>query len=608
MNDELLKYYNRELAYIRHMGADFADKYPKIAGRLKLSEEQIEDPHVSRLVESFAFMTAQIRQKLDDSFPELTDALMGQLYPDYQAPIPSMSVIKMTTENLSTTGIVLPRGSDVESDVEGMKTCHFRTCYDSYLWPVEVNNAQFNNAPFSAPRPIWSTTAKSVVKIELQGEYKEVGLKETELNKLRFYINGQWHHSLSIYELLFKSAIGFAIEAEGHEAKFFSTRHLLEVGFSDQHATIPYSDKSATGYRLLAENFIFPEKFLFFDLEDINQFLPEDKANCNLYIYFDESSQELEKQLGKQHFQLGCTPIVNLFEQELEPVRVSLSQYEYKLVPRYMDADISEVIQVGEVNAYDHKDNSYQVTPFYGQTHPAYRDQDQLFWHIRRESAYWAGGFTEQGTDTFFSLVDREFEHFEPDSEHESWLVTIKALCSNRNLPANLPFGGDEPQMLVPERADIIKKVRCLVAPTHAVRPELSDATRWQLVSHLSLDYFSGPDALRKLKETLRLYDFKNAPESKALIDNIHGINIEMTSARLVQGGRTCFASGSAITLTFAKDDFSGSGMFFFASVLDHFFAQFAAINSFTQLRIRFKDQDSIYHSWPPRSGKVPLL
>ena len=95
-------------------------------------------------------MTAQIRQKLDDSFPELTDALMGQLYPDYQAPIPSMSVIKMTTENLSTTGIVLPRGSDVESDVEGMKTCHFRTCYDSYLWPVEVNNAQFNNVSFSA--------------------------------------------------------------------------------------------------------------------------------------------------------------------------------------------------------------------------------------------------------------------------------------------------------------------------------------------------------------------------------------------------------------------------------------------------------------------------
>ena len=102
MNDELLKYYNRELAYVRHLGKDFAEKYPKVAGRLKLTDEVIEDPHVSRLVESFAFLTANIRQNLDDSFPELTDALLGQLYPDYQAPIPSLSIVKLESENLST--------------------------------------------------------------------------------------------------------------------------------------------------------------------------------------------------------------------------------------------------------------------------------------------------------------------------------------------------------------------------------------------------------------------------------------------------------------------------------------------------------------------------
>ena len=96
MNDELLKYYNRELAYVRHLGKDFAEKYPKVAGRLKLSDETIEDPHVSRLVESFAFLTANIRQKLDDSFPELTDALLGQLYPDYQAPIPHCLLLSLS--------------------------------------------------------------------------------------------------------------------------------------------------------------------------------------------------------------------------------------------------------------------------------------------------------------------------------------------------------------------------------------------------------------------------------------------------------------------------------------------------------------------------------
>ena len=81
MNQELLEYYNRELAFIRHMGAEFAEQYPKVAGRLRLSDEHVEDPHVSRLIEAFSLLTAQIRQKLDDSFPELTEALLGYYCP-----------------------------------------------------------------------------------------------------------------------------------------------------------------------------------------------------------------------------------------------------------------------------------------------------------------------------------------------------------------------------------------------------------------------------------------------------------------------------------------------------------------------------------------------
>ena len=91
MSDTLLAYFNRELDALRVLASEFAERHPKIAGRLRISEENVEDPHVSRLIEGFALLTAQIRQKLDDSFPELTDALLGQLYPDYQAPIPSTS-------------------------------------------------------------------------------------------------------------------------------------------------------------------------------------------------------------------------------------------------------------------------------------------------------------------------------------------------------------------------------------------------------------------------------------------------------------------------------------------------------------------------------------
>ncbi|MEL0634479.1 type VI secretion system baseplate subunit TssF [Pseudoalteromonas carrageenovora] len=608
MNDELLKYYNRELAYVRHLGKDFAEKYPKVAGRLKLSEDNVEDPHVSRLIESFAFLTANIRQKLDDSFPELTDALLGQMFPDYQAPIPSMSIVKLEAENLSTTGVVISRGSEVETNVESMKQCKFQTCYETYLWPVEVCSAQFDNSPFVAPAPKWNKKAKSIFKVELEGEFPGVSLHETGLNTLRVYINGQWHHSLKVYELLFKHCIGIAIDNGDEGVKYISSSQLQPVGFRKNEAVVPYSQRSSDGYRLLVENFTFPEKFRFFEVQNILGAMPKQSNKCILYFYFDTESTELEKQVDESTFLLGCTPIINIFEQELEPIRPELSEYEYKLSPRYMDAEISEVIEIKEVLAFDHKGNKQEVSPFYGQTHPRYYDHDNLFWHIRRETAAWAGGYVESGTETYLSLVDAGFENAAMQYGDGNTVLTVRATCSNRNLPVSMPFGDEELGLLMPERGDVIKKIRCLVPFTHAVRPVIADSTRWQLINHLTLDTFSGDDACHKLKEVLRLYDFKASPQTKGMIDNIYRVKIEPSTVRVLQKGRVSFASGSEIEITFANDDFSGSGMFFFSSVLEHFFAQFAAINSYTRLTLKLKEQEEIYYQWPARVGETPLL
>lgn len=610
MNEELLKYYNRELAFIRHMGAEFAEQYPKLAGRLRLSDEHVEDPHVSRLIEAFSLLTAQIRQKLDDSFPELTEALLGQLFPDYQAPIPSMTVIKVETENVSTTGVLLGRGSQVDTQVEGMKTCHFKTCYDTQLWPIDVSDAQFENAPFNAPKPIWNTHAKSSLKLTITGEFQEVPMTTLGIERLRFFLNGQAHQTYHLYQMLFEHCIGIAISPKGNhkQAKYIEKRHIQAVGFDQQQQVVPYSQRTSAGYRLLVENFTFAEKFLFFDVTDLADCWQHIDSEFELHFYFKASAEDLEKQVNAGHFLLGCTPVVNLFEQELEPISVDSAQYEYKLQARYLDAEVSEIISISDVSAFDPADNKLKVSPFYGESHPAYLGQDRLFWHVRREAASWAGGYAEQGTELFLSLVDKEFKGFDSNSDNETWVLSAKALCSNRNLAAHLPFGTNEPKMFIAERADIIKKVKCLHAPTLPVRPALSDASRWQLVSHLTLDSFSGPDATKQLKETLKLYDFKASPENKALIESIVKVDVSAATARVAQAGRVSFCAGSDIEITFTKDHYAGAGVFFFCTVLDHFFAQFSVINSFTRLSLRFSAQDQQYYTWPARAGIRPLL
>ena len=132
------------------MGAEFADKYPKIASRLQLEPDKCEDPHVERLIEAFAFLAARVRLKLDDEFPEITESLLGILYPTFLAPVPSMSVVQfvLNSEQVSLqTGQTIPKGSTLASaPVDGIP-CRFRTAYPVTIWPVEVRAARFEQAP-----------------------------------------------------------------------------------------------------------------------------------------------------------------------------------------------------------------------------------------------------------------------------------------------------------------------------------------------------------------------------------------------------------------------------------------------------------------------------
>jgi type VI secretion system protein ImpG len=79
VRDELLTYYERELTYLRQMGADFAEKYPKVASRLLLEPNRCEDPHVERLIEAAAFLAARVHLKIDDEFPEISEALLTRI-------------------------------------------------------------------------------------------------------------------------------------------------------------------------------------------------------------------------------------------------------------------------------------------------------------------------------------------------------------------------------------------------------------------------------------------------------------------------------------------------------------------------------------------------
>ncbi|WP_217517328.1 type VI secretion system baseplate subunit TssF [Vibrio metschnikovii] len=607
MSEEFLKYYNRELVYLRHKGHEFGEHYPKIAARLRLNEEVVEDPHVSRLLEGCAFLTARIRQSLDNAFPQLTEALISQLFPDFHAPIPSMSIIKVSGSSSATSSVTVPIGERVTITAPGFKECDFLTCYETQVLPFEVTSAKFENAPFIGTEARMQMEAKSVLKLHLQSNSDEINIKDNKDNYLRFYLNGQSQVALQLYRSLFSSSISIALVQNGRCLKELTTRHIKPVGFYDKDKVVPYSKRSFSGTRMLIEYLHFPEKFLFFDLIDLDFSTYESGTKVEIWFYFKEPNDWLEKQITNENILLGCTPIVNLYKAKMKPTRIQPADYEYQLYTEYMDPESSEIVSIDNVTLRNWNKVYENLPPFYAGNHTNYLSKHEIYWVLRREDKNWAGGFDEPGREVFLSIVDKQHQLFSPESR-ENWLMSVEAWCCNRNLAAKIPFGGGLPHVSMPDCKDNFNKIKCLSTPTETIRPEMDESSRWQFAKLLTLNHFSNENGVETLKQILSLLAFRGNPETKALIDAIKDMKTCVTTGRIIQNGRVGFCNGTGIELFISDQILSREQIFLLGNVLSSYFSQFSEINTFTQLSINITSTGENLFHWPALAGEKELL
>src|SRR4051794_35416621 len=276
MREELLHYYERELTFLRRMGAEFAQRYPKVAGRLQLEANKCEDPHVERMLEAFAFLTARVHLKIDDEFPEITEALLSVLHPHYLRPIPSMTVAEFhmdTAQTAPPSGLKLDRGSVLNSRPVNGVPCKFRTCYDLTFWPLEATGAEGTPRARLQP-PIKSSEAVAAVRIGLRCP-GDLRFDKLSLSSLRFYLNGESNLIHTLYELLCNNCSHIVIRDTSPKSKaqpvILSADALKPVGFGEHDGMLPYARRSFMGYRLLQEYFCFPQKFFFLDLTGLER-------------------------------------------------------------------------------------------------------------------------------------------------------------------------------------------------------------------------------------------------------------------------------------------------------------------------------------------------
>jgi type VI secretion system protein ImpG len=612
VRDELLGYYTRELTFLRQLGAEFAEKYPKIASRLLLEPDRCEDPHVERLIEAFAFLAARVHLKIDDDFPEITEALLGIIYPHYLRPIPSMSVVEFhldPEQGKLTTGLKIPRDTMLYSrPVDGFP-CKFRTCYDTVLWPVRVTAAQWTTP--DRIRPPLRSSAAAVLRLELRC-LPDVTFEKLELDRLRFYLNGDSQVVFALYELLLNNTMEILLRdpTPGSRVKPVSLRRqaLRPVGFRLDEGVLPYPRRSFLGYRLLQEYFAFPEKFLFVELEGLDALrtgqFQETAEILFLISSFErpERHQVLELGVSERTLRPATTPIVNLFPQTAEPILLDQTRYEYPVIPDVRRRRATEVFSVDEVvSSSPRSPEVIRFEPFYSFRHGVRRDKRQTFWMTTRHAAEQVG---ESAADVYLMLVDLSGRPMRPSVD----TLTVRCTCTNRDLPSRLPFGSEMGDFEM-EGVSALEKIVCLHKPTATIRPPGGRGALWRLVSHLALNYLSlVEEGKEALQEILRLYNFADSAYLDKQIAGITQLRSEKHFARVRSEYGISFARGLRVHITLDEEQFEGGGAYLFASVLENFLGLYVALNSFVQVVVSTEQRKEVMRAWPPRAGRQILL
>jgi type VI secretion system protein ImpG len=613
MRDDLLLYYERELTYLREMGAQFAEKYPKIASRLMLEEaKESQDPHVERLMEAFAFLAARVHLKLDDDFPEITESLLGIVYPHFIRPIPSMSIVELRLDmegGKLTTGLKLDRNTVLYSRPVAGVPCKFRTCYDTTLWPVSVTAAEWKSPDQLRP-PLRALDAAYALRLVVESP-PDVPLPKLGLDHLRFHLTGENNLVHGLYELLCARLTRIVVRDPGNPKLppvTLPASAVRPVGFAEDEGMTPYPLRSHIGYRILQEFFAFPNKFLFVDVAGLDAVWPQGfKTGAELIFLFsnagdDERIHRLETGVSPKTFRLGCVPIVNLFPQTAEPLLLDQHKYEYQVKPDIRRPSAVEVFSIDEVSSIDSETRQIVTyRPFYSYRQESTGTRNECYWVANRRSS---NRLNDDASDMYISLVDRSGRTVFPDID----TLTVRTTCTNRNLPARLPFGGDESDFEL-EGSTPIKRIATLIKPSIPLRPPTSKMALWHLVSHLSLNHLSLVDSGRDaLQQILRLYDFTESPFAQKMIEGITDLKSRRHFAPIISDNGVTFASGTRVEIELDEEQFVGGGIYLFASVIEQFLALYATLNSFTQVTARSRQRKEVIREWPPRAGQKILV
>lgn len=608
--EKLLPYYERELSMLRRAGAEFAGRYPKLAGNLQIRGESCADPHVERLIQASAFLNARVAKLLDDGYSHFTDALLGMLYPHYLRPIPSCSIARIdfggAKANDISTVSVLPRGAALKALGQGATLCRFRTVYDVTVAPVVIGTVALEPYPKLPANLALPPGAGCAIRIDIASSAAGRGLAALNVPTLRVFIDGEASLCAALRDAMLMHTVCACVEADG-QWRMLDRVPLTPAGLSADEALLPAAPSEHPAYRLLSEYFAFPEKFDFVDIDlaALAAAAPDDCTHLTLRLLLrdvrpDTPSARILRMLTADNLLPGCTPIINLFPHAATPIRIDHASSSYPLMADALSGSVCDIYSVDSVQMVNKAEEGSVVTdffPYYSLRHGEAESRKGHYWLAQREE------LMAPGHEYSLTLVDRDFSPIHA----EGGTASVRLSCTNRNLPHGLPYGrasGD----LTTENAIGNFPIRMLRRPTLSYRLANDARRQWGLIAHLALNHRSlTQEGLPALTAMLRLYAQQDSTVSQRLIDGVTALSHHPATAWIRQAQGNAWLRGIEVHVSLDEEACAGVSIHAFAQILDQLFALHVHLNSFTRLVVLSHLNGKELLRCPPRNGALAL-
>lgn len=604
MND-LIQHYERELALLQRSMASFATRFAKAAARLGITGDHCDDPHVERLLQSFALVAAGISSRLEDEYPEFAESLIGAAYPQYLRPVPACAIIRFDVSdvvNQITAPTIVPRGATL-----GGKThdCHFRTVYDVTLAPILVARAHYapaTTAPAAARLPADTSGVLSITFASARPEFQIDAIP----GLVRVHVQGPDPVvSATIDTMMLRVGGAFV---QGADNRWTALEHvpLAPVG-ADPAQRLIEEDDARQPMRLLFEYFAYAPKFNFVDV-DLRSLVRATGHGQSLTLHLavrdvhpDSQTAQRLKLLTADNLALFCTPVVNLFRMASIPLKRAKETGGYIVPLHNTDVASSEVWSVDTVRAPGERRRPVVIEPFVSLRHGSAAKPSGPYWILVRPDDTLRPPAESKVAVDLVGVDGRPVAYTGTDQ------LMADITYSNGERPRAMRFGADATDLLC--EADALgARVVMLAQPTMPKRLALDGESAWRLIAQLAPQTSALTRAgLDESKQLLRQFATPYSGQF-GLIDALKSLSHKPVHLWLQGEPMPSIVRGLEIKLTVDEQAFATSTLSAMTSAMEVFLAQHVPEINFIQLVVISFNTGVEIRRCAPRRGTRPLV